>query len=82
MLVTLSARIGATRALPPVANAEPDERVTRMDGLSAQFMAARGEREKRKKKTKVEMWTRLVGVFFFSLDARLILGEQKCKKKT
>lgn len=42
MLVRLSARIGAASALPPVANAEPDERVTRGEGLSAQFMAARG----------------------------------------
>ena len=42
VLATLSARIGAASELPPLANAEPDERVTRGEGLSAQFMAARG----------------------------------------
>ena len=57
VLVTLSARIGAARALPPpLANAEPDERVTRREGLSAQFMAARGGtmEKKERKKSKVE----------------------------
>ena len=53
VLATLSARIGAASELPPLANAEPDERMTRGEGLSAQFMAARGgffEGGRRKKK--------------------------------
>ena len=72
VLATLSARIGAARELPPLANAEADERVTRGEALSAQFMAARGvfffslsrhcssEREAQqktnKKKKKKETW--------------------------
>ena len=74
VLATLSARIGAARELPPLANAEADERVTRGEALSAQFMAARGGGQCAEvEKKKVEMW-RLVGerrrssFFFFSLS--------------
>jgi len=58
VLATLSARIGAASELPPLANAEPDERVTRGEGLSAQFMvAARGGRVRGKEEEeKVELW--------------------------
>lgn len=53
---TLRARIGATsEPAPPLANAEPDERVTRGMGLSAQDMVARagsGERFRREKKER------------------------------
>ena len=90
VLATLSARIGAARELPPLANAEADERVTRGEALSAQFMAARGGGQCAEvEKKKVEMW-RLVGerrrssFFFFSLSRHCSSereAQQKKKKK-
>ena len=55
VLATLSARIGAASELPPLANADPDERVTRGEGLSAQFMAARAGEGVWRRRREVEI---------------------------